>query len=250
MELEEYIIGVVGAEIPASFHEEALKAQAIIARSYALHAVRNNKVLTDNSKTQNYNDTTQLKKKWGSQYEYYYNKIKNAVENTKGVYLSYNNKVIEAFYHSTSNGYTEASKNVWGSDYPYLVSVESPYDNTNKSFIKETFLTYEQLSSKLNDNINSETEFKITSYTEGKRVENIKINNKNYTGVSLRTLLGLRSADFEIEKTSEGITFITKGYGHGVGLSQYGANGMAKNGYTYKQILKHYYQGISIDCLN
>jgi len=250
IELEEYIIGVVGAEMPASFHEEALKAQAIIARTYALKAIENNKVLTDTSSTQNYKDNTQLKNMWGSDYNYYYNKIKNAVEKTKGIYLTYNNQIIEAVYHSTSNGQTESAQFVWGNNFEYLVSVESPYDSTNKSFETDKFLTYEQLSNKLNTNINSETEFNITSYTEGNRIENIEINGNNYTGVKLRSLLGLRSADFEINKNEGGITFKTKGYGHGVGLSQYGANGMAKNGYTYKQILKHYYQGISINYLN
>jgi len=250
IELEEYIIGVVGAEMPASFHEEALKAQAIIARTYALKAIENNKVLTDTSSTQNYKDNTQLKKMWGSDYNYYYNKIKNAVEKTKGIYLTYNNQIIEAVYHSTSNGQTESAQFVWGNNFDYLVSVESPYDSTNKSFETDKFLTYEQLSNKLNTTIDSETEFNIISYTDGNRVENIEINGNNYTGVKLRSLLGLRSADFEINKNEEGITFKTKGYGHGVGLSQYGANGMAKNGYTYKQILKHYYQGISINYLN
>lgn len=247
IELEEYVIGVVAAEMPASFHTEALKAQAIIARTYALKAIGNNKVLTDNSSTQNYKDNSQLKTMWGSSYNTYYNKIKNAVESTKGNYLTYNNQIIEAVYHSTSNGYTEAAESVWGNEFAYLVSVESKYDSTNSSFIKEKYMTYEELSEALQTTITQDTAFSISGYTSGQRVQTIQVNDKNYTGVKFRSLLGLRSADFEIKKDEEGVTITTKGYGHGVGLSQYGANGMAKNGYKYNQILKHYYQGIKIN---
>ena len=246
LELEEYIIGVVGAEMPASFHSEALKSQAIIARTYALKSIKNNRVLTDDSKTQNYKDINQLKSMWGSSYNTYYNKIKKAVESTKGIYLTYNGSIIEAVYHSTSNGYTESSINVWGNDYSYLTSVESKYDSINTSFLKETFITYEKISKLLNTTVTKDTIFNILSYTSSNRVDIIEVDGIEYTGVKFRSLLGLRSTDFEIKKEENGINFITKGYGHGVGLSQYGANGMAKNGYTYKQILKHYYKGITI----
>ena len=175
-----------------------------------------------------------------------YNKIKNAVENTKGIYLTYNGSIIEAVYHSTSYGYTESSINVWGNDYSYLTSVESKYDSINTSFLKETFITYEKISKLLNTTVTKDTIFNILSYTSSNRVDIIEVNDIEYTGVKFRSLLGLRSTDFEIKKEENGINFITKGYGHGVGLSQYGANGMAKNGYTYKQILKHYYKGITI----
>lgn len=247
IELEEYVIGVVAAEMPASFHSEALKAQAIIARTYALKAQENNKVLTDNSSTQNYKDNNQLKTMWGSNYNTYYNKIKDAVISTKGVYLTYNNQIIEAVYHSTSNGYTEYAENVWGNKFEYLVSVESKYDSTNSSFIKEKYMTYEQLSEAIQTPITEDTEFSISGYTTGNRVQTIQVNDKTYTGVKFRSLLGLRSTDFEIKKEKDGVTITTKGYGHGVGLSQYGANGMAKNGYKYDQILRHYYQGIKIN---
>lgn len=249
LELEEYVIGVVGAEMPASFSEQALMAQAIIARTYALKSLENNKTLTDNSTTQNYKDNSELRKVWGSSYDFYYSKIKNAVLNTKGIYLTYNGKIIDAVYHSTSNGYTEDAKNVWGNSFPYLVSVESPYDSTNKNFESQKFFTYEEISSKLKINITEETNFSILSYTSSSRVENIEIDGNIYTGLQIRNILGLRSTDFQIEKSDTGIIFITKGYGHGVGLSQYGANGMAKNGYSYDQILKHYYKGITINHL-
>lgn len=246
IELEEYIIGVVGAEMPAGFHNEALKAQAIIARTYALNAIENNKPLTDDSRTQNYKTNEELKKTWGSNYNTYYNKIKKAVESTKGMYLTYKGKIIDAVYHSTSNGKTEDAKYVWGNSMPYLVPVESPYDNTNKSIVYDKFITYEELSNKLGIVFNKETNIEIVNKTTGDRVETLNINDVNYTGVDIRNLLGLRSADFKINKDNNGITFTTTGFGHGVGLSQYGANGMAKNGYNYEAILKHYYTGVSL----
>lgn len=246
LELEEYIIGVVGAEMPASFSLEALKAQAVIARTYALKAMERNSILTDNSSTQNYKTNAELQNMWGSSYNTYYNKIKNAVESTQGMYLTYNGEIIDAVYHSTSNGMTEDAKNVWGNAVPYLVSVESQYDSLNPSFQKSVVLSYETLTEKLGIPITSDTIFSVSSKTSGNRVETIKIDEFTYTGVQLRNLLGLRSADFEIEKMDNGFSFFTKGYGHGVGLSQYGANGMAKNGSTYAQILKHYYKGVTL----
>ena len=249
LELEEYVIGVVAAEMPASFSIEALKAQAILARTYALKAINNNRTLTDNSSTQNYKDNNELKNMWGSSYDNYYNKVKNAVDITKGMYLSYNGDYIEALYHSTSNGRTESSINVWGNSYPYLVSVNSPYDNTNPSFIKEQSIDYQTLSSKLKMDVTNETEFNILNRTIGDRVASIEVNGKIYKGVDFRNLLGLRCADFEIEKKEDKVIFKTKGYGHGVGMSQYGANGMAKNGFDYKSILLHYYKGVSISHL-
>lgn len=249
LELEEYVVGVVASEMPASFNIEALKAQAILARTYALKSKQNNRTLTDNSSTQNYKDNNELKNMWGSNYSTYYNKVLNAVDSTKGMYLSYNGNYIEALYHSTSNGKTESSINVWGNDYPYLVSVDSTYDNTNPSFIKEQTISYETLSSKLKMEVNNETEFNILNKTIGDRVASIEVNGKTYKGTDFRNLLGLRSADFEIEKNDTGVIFKTKGYGHGVGMSQYGANGMAKNGYDYRSILLHYFKGVSISHL-
>ena len=232
IELEEYVIGVVGAEMPASFNEEALKAQAVIARTYAVSVLNQGKILTDTSSTQNYKDNSELKKMWGSNYDKYYEKIKNAVNDTKGI--------------STSNGQTENAEYVWGTSKPYLVSVDSPYDTTNKSFYYEKFIAYADLTKAFNMEINEDTKINIISRTVGERVEKISIDNKTYTGIEIRTLLGLRSADFEIIKNENGINFKTKGYGHGVGLSQYGANGMAKAGASYEQILTHYYTGVKL----
>lgn len=246
LELEEYVIGVVGAEMPAAFSNEALKAQAVIARTYALNAIDNNKPLTDDSSTQNYKSNDELKKMWGSSFNTYFEKIKKAVESTKGMYLTYDGKIIDAVYHSTSNGKTEDAKYVWGNSMPYLIPVESPYDNTNKTIIYDKYISYEELSNKLGIDFNKDTNIEIVSKTTGDRVETLNIADLSYTGVDIRNILGLRSADFKINKDDNGITFTTTGFGHGVGLSQYGANGMAKNGYNYEAILKHYYTGVTL----
>ena len=247
IELEDYLVGVVGAEMPASFESEALKAQAIIARTYTLKAISTGKTLTDNNSTQNYKNNDELKSLWGNDYKKYYNKIKNAVNETNGMYLSYGGDYIEAVYHSTSNGMTEDAVNVWGNFFPYLVSVSSEYDSINPSFNMEKYLSYEEISSKLGITISLETEFNTLEKTESGRIKTLEVNGKVYKSTDFRNILGLRSTDFEIIKNEKGITFITKGYGHGVGLSQYGANGMAKNGFDYIQILSHYYPGTTLN---
>ena len=246
IELEEYLVGVVGAEMPALFNMEALKAQAIIARTYALKAVAKGKTLNANESNQSYKTNNELKSMWGGNYSAYYNKVKQAVDNTKGMVLTYNGNYIEAVYHSTSNGVTESSVNVWGNYYPYLVSVDSKYDNSNVSFIKNIEISFQEISNKLGFNINKDTNILLIGKTSGNRVESVKIEDHVYKGIDFRNILGLRSADFDIEYTDSGIIFTTRGYGHGVGLSQYGANGMAKNGYNYEAILKHYYPGVSL----
>ena len=232
--------------MPASFNMEALKAQAVVARTYALKTINTGKILTDDVKTQTFKDNDELKKIWGSNYDTYFNKVKSAVLSTKGEYLTYNGTIIDAVYHSTSNGKTENAKNVWGNSVPYLISVDSMYDNLNPSYEKTTFVSYTDISNKLKLEVNGDTTIKLVGVTEGDRVSYINILDRTFTGVEFRNILGLRSADFDIEKTDLGLNIITRGYGHGVGMSQYGANGMAKAGINYKEILKHYYYGIKI----
>ena len=249
LELEDYVTGVVGAEMPALFSSEALKAQSVIARTYALKANSVGRVLSDNESTQSYKDNGELASLWGDNYSSYYSKIKDAVNSTSGVYLTYNGQFIEAVYHSTSNGRTENSSNVWGNYYPYLVSVDSVYDNINPSFSISKSFSYSELSSKLGFGVNGDSEFNILDYTSGGRVNNISIDGHLFSGVSFRSMLGLRSADFDIVKNDDGVVITTRGYGHGVGMSQYGANGMAKAGYSYRDILLHYYPGVSLEQL-
>lgn len=245
LELEEYVLGVVGAEMPASFNIEALKAQAILARTYALKSIKNGKKLTDTVSTQAYKDNSELQKLWKNDYTKYYEKIKKAVNETKGKVILYNNEYIDAVYHSTSNGKTENSKNVWKNSLPYLVSVDSSWDKNVKSYKKETIFEINEFCNILKLDVEETITYEII-HNETGRVRQITINNKTFSGTEFRNLLKLRSTDFEIEINDEKIKVTTYGYGHGVGMSQYGANEMAKQGYSYIQILKHYYTGVVI----
>jgi len=241
--LEEYLVGVVGAEMPAAFNIEALKSQAVISRTYALRSKEIGRKLTDTVDTQVYLDNNELKNKWGSDYDKYYSKIKNAVDSTTGEAIYYNGNFIDAVFHSTSNGKTEDPKYVWGSDIPYLKSVDSNWDINSSSYLREDVKDLENVLNILGAN---DISFNIESRDESGRVLKVSVGDKYYTGVELRNLLGLRSADFDIEIIDNTIKFTTRGYGHGVGLSQYGANGMANAGYNYKDIIRHYYTGVSV----
>ena len=241
--LEEYLVGVVGAEMPASFNIETLKSQAVISRTYALRSKEIGRKLTDTVDTQVYLDNNELKNKWGSDYDKYYSKIKNAVDSTTGEAVYYNGNLIDAIFHSTSNGKTEDPKYVWGSDIPYLKSVDSNWDINSSSYLREDVKDLENVLNILGV---SSSDFNIESRDESGRVSKVTVGDKSYTGAELRNLLGLRSADFDIEIINNTIKFTTRGYGHGVGLSQYGANGMASSGYNYKDIIRHYYTGVSV----
>lgn len=247
IELEDYVIGVVAAEMPASFHIEALKAQSVIARTYALNKLSKGVTLTDNNSTQKYIDIDQMRNKWGADFDKYYNKIKDAVLSTEGTTLKYNDEYIDAVYFSTSNGYTEDSINVWGNDIPYLKSVESYWDRDASSFFRTQTMDLNTFNSKLGTNISNGDEISIIERNGSSRVNKISVGGKIFSGVQFRNILGLRSADFDIGLNDNLLTITTRGYGHGVGMSQYGANGMAQNGYNYKQILSHYYSNVSIN---
>lgn len=244
--LEDYVIGVVGAEMPAEFNAEALKAQAVAARTYALKKTSNGSTISASISDQAYNTIDELKSKWGSSFSKYYEKIKNAVSATKGQVLTYNGSYIEALFFSTSNGKTEDSVNVWGNSFAYLKSVDSPWDTSERSYSGSKTLSISEINKKLGVSISSVNDIVIKSKTAGDRVKEVTFSGKSFTGVKIRTLLGLKSADFDISQNGNNIVFTTRGYGHGVGLSQYGANGMAKAGYSYKQILMHYYTGVSL----
>ena len=243
LELEEYLIGVVGSEMPASFNIEALKAQAVISRTYALKSMEIGRKLTDDVTTQTYKDNSELRKMWGDSYDKYYHKIKDAVFSTSGLAIFYDNKYIDAVFHSTSNGKTEDASYVWKNSVPYLKSVDSSWDVNSSSYLR---IEEKDLSNILNIlNVNS-SDFSIISRNESGRVLEIKVGDNIYSGVEFRNLLGLRSSDFDIEINDNKIMFTTRGYGHGVGLSQYGANGMANDGYNYLSIIKHYYVGVEV----
>ena len=246
LNMTDYLIGVVSSEMPASFNFEALKAQSVLARTYALKTKQTEKKLTDTVSTQSYIDIDQMKNKWGNSFNTYYNKIKNAVENTNGEYLSYNGNYIEALYHSTNNGKTESSLDVFGNYYPYLISVSSEYDKNASSYLRTINMPLDAISNKLGLSLNNDSVINILSYTDGGNIKEININGNNFSGKKVRELLGLRSADFDISISDNNANITTRGYGHGVGMSQYGANGMANAGYGYKDILSHYYPGTTL----
>lgn len=252
LKLEEYIIGVVASEMPASFNEEALKAQAIASRTYAIYKMQNNNnnydVVTSVS-NQGYITIEGMKNKWGNDFDKYYSKIKEVVNSTRGKVMKYKDKIIEAYYFSMSNGYTEDVELVFSESRDYLQSVESIYENENlKNFsVTKTFTKYE-ICNKL-DIVCNNLNIGNIKRSNTNRINAITINGKEYKGTIIRSKLGLRSTDFDIKIDNENVTITTRGYGHGVGMSQYGANGMANAGYNYEEILKYYYKNIEISSI-
>ena len=242
--LTEYLVGVVSGEMPASFPMEALKAQAVVARTYTMKSLQIGRKLTDSTSTQVYKDNNQLRSLWGNDYDRYYQRIYDAVTSTDNICVYYNGDYIDAVYHSTSNGYTEDAVNVWGNSIPYLQTVASTWDQNVSSYLKIITKEESDIISILGlDNLD---EIQILERNNSGRVEKVQIGNKIFSGVELRNMLGLRSTDFEIIKDNNIITITTKGYGHGVGMSQYGAKGMAEQGYSYREILNHYYTNVNI----
>lgn len=247
---EEYIKGVLAGEMPTSFELEALKAQAVAARSYVMYQVSKNKEkdfdVVNTVTNQVYLSDADLKEKWKDEYVSKINKIKQAVTETKGEYLSYNGEIVEALFFSTSTGQTENSEEVFSSKVPYLRSVSSQWDKASPVFEDTSTFElkdfYEKLGLQYNDKITSE----VTEKTSTGRVKTIKINGQNFKGRDVATKLKLRSNYFSIVQNNKNVTITTRGFGHGVGMSQYGALGMAKEGYKYDEILKHYYQGTEI----
>ena len=249
---EDYVVGVLAGEMPVNFELEALKAQAVAARTYVMKKMSDNKNedydIVDTVQNQVYISDQELQDKWKDKYQERINKVKTAVLETKGEYLSYNGKVIEAFFFSTSVGKTENSEDVFKQALPYLRSVDSTWDeevspvfNDSKEYSLQEF--YERLNLKYSDKIKVE----VLNTTSTGRIKNIKINNKKFTGSEVYKNLNLRSTFFEINQIGSNVVINTKGYGHGVGMSQYGALAMAKKGYKYDEILKYYYQNIQIE---
>ena len=245
LNLEEYVKGVVACEVPASFDSEALKAMSVAARTFALYKISKGKSIKTTVSDQCYIDNDKMKSKWKSNYNKYYTKISNAVNDTKGEYMTYNDKVIIAFYFSISKGKTENVENVFSQKLDYLVSVDSSWDKKSNYNEKKIKIKVIDFLKKLNIKDNKIYDIKIDRSSTN-RVNNIKINNSNYKGTKFRSLLGLRSTDFNITYDNDFVYIHTVGYGHGVGMSQYGANYMAYDGYSYDEILKHYYTGIKI----
>ena len=249
LNIEEYVKGVIAGEMPLTFNEEALKAQAVAARTYALRRINeNNKYdVVDTVMNQVYLSDESLKEKLGSNYEFYLEKIENVVKETKGEYVDYNGTYADTLFFSTSVGSTENSEEIFGTKVSYLQSVSSEWDEEVSPVYKEkNIFSRNTFCNKLNLNDCSKVYVNIVNKTSTGRIKNIIINNKNFTGTEVAYNLGIRSNYFDIYIENNNIVVETKGFGHGVGMSQYGAEGMANNGYTYKEILTHYYQGTTI----
>lgn len=265
MELEEYLAGVLASEVPPTYHREALAAQAVAARSFVLSRIADSlagnipqehhgaMVCTDYSHCEAWRDMSEIKKNWDARFaDDYEAKIRNAVSKTSGEYLIYDGKVAKAFFYAMSSGKTENAAEVWGSALPYLKSVPSRGDIGADGY--ESLCTYPkdlfvQKLKKLHDDVQAgQTDLMVgqTQRTEGGSVSEIEIWGVSFTGKELRDEFALRSANFEIEAEGDKISFRVKGYGHGVGMSQNGANEMAQDGKTYTEILKHYYSGVDI----
>ncbi|KMY55657.1 stage II sporulation protein D [Bacillus sp. FJAT-27231] len=252
--LEEYVAGVVAAEMPAEFEKEALKAQALTARTFIVkQLISGSKVngqanVTDTVNHQVFKTKEELKKIWGSDFKWKSQKIDEAVQETAGQIITYDGTPITASFFSTSNGYTENSEEYWNEALPYLKSVTSPWDESSPKYSSKKIMPLTEFERKLGISVKGKTEAgTITARTAGKRIASVKIGGKEFSGREVREKLGLASSDFNWVLKSGNVIITTKGYGHGVGMSQYGANGMAKEGKTHQQIIAHYYQQTKIE---
>lgn len=236
--LENYIIGVVACEMPASYNMEALKAQAVAARTFAYYKIKEENFAEENLVTANdqcYIDDEQMHDKWKNTYDKYNNIIIKAVKETEGIILTKDNQLLKTYYFSTSNGYTEDAISVFNSN--QLSSVESPWDKSTSGYKKGTKFSKEELEKIFGEF----TKIEIISRNKTNRVNEVKVDNKTYSGITFRKLLNLRSTDFHIQEINQEYIITTFGYGHGVGMSQTGANELAKQNYDYRYILKYYY---------
>ena len=260
--LDEYLYGVVAAEMPASYEIEALKAQAIVARTYTIYKIENNSKKHDEA---DICDSSACCQAWISKEDRFsrweeksqeenWNKIVNAVNSTKGKIITYEGKPINAFFHSNSGGKTETTMNVWGGDgYPYLQAVATAGEDAYSQYQSEVVITKDEFVKKLEEkykdfdiDFSKKDAIKVLQYTDSNRVKTIKIGNKELSGVEVRTIFGLKSANFKINIDNNDLKFEVIGYGHGVGMSQTGADAKAKQGSNAEEIIKHFYTGVEI----
>lgn len=267
--IEEYIKSVVASEMPMSFHDEALKAQSIAARSFVVPKLKeaggtgcpkaHGADVCSDVHCQAFTEKDKLLKSWGDEKDAKWEKVSKAVESTKGQVLTHNGQIADAIkYFSTSTGKTEDSSEVFGYDKPYLKSVESKGEEVAPNFKSQVTIKKKDFISKVKkkhkdvklDVKKLDKQIKITEKTTGDRVKAISIGGKTLTGIEVRSLFDLKSADFKISFDKNNIIFNVQGYGHGVGMSQWGANEMGKSNKNYKEILTHYYSGIEIEDYN
>ncbi len=261
MDLETYVLGVLAGEMPASYELEALKAQAVAARTYAYGKMCGKKcnrhgadVCTDSGHCQAYCDAAARAQKWGDQAAQNEQKLTQAVAETAGLVILYDGEPIDALFHSTSGGQTEDVENVYSQALPYLRSVESAGEESAPRYARTMQFTKKAFVQKLkaeNDKVNcTEDDLDqaigdVKRYDSG-RVESIVIGGQTFTGRQMRAIFALDSTNFTIECTADAVLVHTKGYGHGVGMSQVGANAMAKAQHGFEEILHHYYTDVTI----
>ncbi len=251
MTLRDYLVGVVLAEMPADFEPEALKAQAVVARTYTRKRMEGSKhgeaaVCMDPGCCQGWRSGEDYLEAGGR--EKSLDKVRSAVIDTDGLVLRWEGKLIDATYFSCSGGTTEDAVAVWGQDVPYLQSVESPGEEDAPRFTDSVSFSPAELAGKLGLSADGDPSgwFGAVTRTEGGGVDTLVIRGKTFTGTQLRSRLGLRSTAFEVTADRKAITFTTRGFGHRVGMSQYGAQAMAEAGSTYAEILSHYYTGTEL----
>ena len=261
--LREYIIGSVAAEMPANYHPEALKAQAVASYTYAKKVGEQNEKykesylgeadITDSPEThQGYIDEKSRKEKWGSNYEEYEKKISDAVDEVFGYFMVYNGETALAVYHSNSAGKTQSAETLWGTDIPYLVSVESPGDKLSPDYVTTHEFSkseFRKIAKKCDISLDGDAEEWIGELTKADSgyVVSVKLGETEVSASKFREESGLRSCFFDIEYSDDKFTVTCFGHGHGAGMSQYGADYMARQGSSWRDILKHYYKGIDFD---
>lgn len=262
--LDTYLYGVVSAEMPADYELEALKAQAVVARTYTIYKINNKKhenadICDDSTCCQAWVSKEDRLARWEeNKRESNWQKIEQCVNETKGKIITYENKPINAFFHANSGGATELPVNVWGgSDFPYLQVVETAGEEGYNQYASEAEFSQdeviEKLKSKYEDiqiDFSKDDEIQILEHTDSNRVKTVKFGNHELSGVETRTIFGLKSTNFEITKNENKIKFTVKGYGHGVGMSQTGADSIAKQGKNYEEIIHHFYSNVEIKDIN
>ncbi|MBP7223389.1 MAG: stage II sporulation protein D [Sedimentibacter sp.] len=264
IDFEEYLKGVVASEMPAEFNVEALKAQAVSARTYLLYRLKKypdgqpehlGAPVCTSIHCQVWSSKDELiQSHYDGWYDEYMDKIEVAVDFTRGQILTYEGKIIEPLYHSTSGGRTENSEDVFSAAVPYLRSVESPYEDESPRLNSSVKITAGEFIDKIESaygdmditESNLDEKIKLGEVSEGGRIKTLIIDNTEISGRDMRTLFNLNSTNFSFIQSGSQIEILTTGYGHGVGMSQWGAEGMANKGYNYKEILKHYYTGVEI----
>lgn len=263
MELEEYVCGVVAAEMPAQNHLEALKAQAVAARTRALKQREAGgcarhpgaDICTDSTHCQGWLTQEECRALWGDSYDAYWERVTAAASASRGQALTYEGELITVVYHAMSGGRTEDAQTVFSQALPYLVSVESAGEESARGFWQETALSFEEIAQRLNAafpeaNLTAQEvrrTLSIGGYTPTGRVSEMQVGTMEISGPAFRQALGLRSTWFSISSDEAGVTFAQRGYGHGVGMSQVGANAMAADGASYAEILAHYYPGTALE---